>query len=110
MRDTRDSTAVKPSDEEVFAALVIAGRALGHGYAYWHRARFHFDLAGGWSIAISADHGPRLRIDACRDGVAVDTLWILAGDAHGLAGLVVGMKGAIARADQTGEVTHGHEL
>lgn len=85
---TQIPTAVTPSAARVFQALVAAGHVLGERYAYFLRGGYHFRLAPDWTMALTPESAGRIRLEACRSGAPMATLWCLADDRERLAALV----------------------
>lgn len=69
-------------------AIYVVAEALDIWECYAHEGRYHFALGGGWSIALSADSGERIRVETCRLTHPVSTMWALAHRHDRLAGLV----------------------
>lgn len=83
-----------PSPQDTYATLLRVAVFLG-ARCWLHGRRFHFPVADGWTIAVSADSGNRFRLDACRFVRPVSTLWVLAGEDERLAGCVLALRDQI---------------
>ena len=88
--------AAYPSPEKMYDALCRVGQLLDQPRCWLHERRYHFVVAEGWSIALSAESAGRLRLDVCRYVRTVTTLWVLAGEDERLAGCVLHLRNEIA--------------
>lgn len=92
MRNTAFTTAPPPSARQVCRALTAASAVLGERYAYWYAGAYHFRTeADGWTIAVTPEAADRIRIEACRGGQPMATLWCLVDDRARLAAIVAEM-------------------
>lgn len=89
-------TAPPPTFVQTVAAVRLVADELGQTTLWHHEGRFHFEIAPGWTVAISADSGERFRVDACRWGRPRATLHALANDDARLAALVRHLSADIA--------------
>lgn len=74
------TTCAPPSTAQLATALHVLRDALGRDYCFLHQGRFHFKLAGDWSLALSADSAGRFRVEACYLAVPRGSLWTFAPD------------------------------
>lgn len=81
--------ATRPSDSATYLALVRVGALLGFRRVHHYHGTYHFAFGGGWSLAISPESAGRFRVEACRWGVPMDTLWAFADDDDRLGGVVL---------------------
>lgn len=85
---TTPLTAPRPSFAQTVQAVRLVADELDLAVCWLHEGRFHFELADGFTIAISAESGERFRLDACRRGRPAASLFALANDEARLAALV----------------------
>lgn len=101
---TRD--VAPPSPAATYAALLCVADALGTDICWLLRRRYHFTVRGDYTIALSADSAGRFRVDACRLGRPVSTLWVREGEHRRLAGVVRTLN---ERLDALAASEHGGE-
>lgn len=77
----------RPNDRQTVEALIAIRDALDQPCCYHLAGRFHFQLDGSWTLALSAESAGRFRIACCRSGRPAATMWALAGDLDRLADL-----------------------
>jgi hypothetical protein len=78
-----------PNMRQTIDALRAAGAVLGTSVAYHLDGRFHFELAGDWSLALSPETAGRFRLDVCHLARPVASLWCLTRDRERLERLVL---------------------
>jgi hypothetical protein len=77
-----------PTIMQLVAAVRLVGASVGASEAiYCFEGRFAFQLDAGWWLVISPDSAQRFKIEACRGGRVLATMWCLAGDDARLAEL-----------------------
>jgi hypothetical protein len=85
--------------QAVVDAIYIAARTLDIWECYAHEGRYHFRLAAGVTIALSADSGERIRVEASRRGRPLITMWsFTACQQDRLAGLIRKMSETVPEA------------
>jgi hypothetical protein len=85
--------------QSVVDAIYIAARTLDVWECYAHDGRYHFRLGAGATIALSADSGDRIRVEACRLGRPLITMWTFtACQQDRLAGLIRKMSETVPEA------------
>jgi hypothetical protein len=78
----------KPGSEDLVAAIYLAAEILEKDECWSHDGRYHFSLGQGWSIALSAYSGDRIRVEACHLTRIRSTMFALAHRPDRLAGLI----------------------
>lgn len=82
----------QPSSDHLVEAIYAAAEALGLDECFAYEGRYHFRLPqSGWTLAISADSGDRIRVESCHLTQPVDRMWCLSHRLDRLAGLVRSM-------------------
>jgi hypothetical protein len=88
---------MKPTLHQLLASVHRAGRLLGTGRAtYCFEGRFKLDLGADWALVISADYAGRFRLEACRSGRVLATMWCAAGDQQRFDDLVLSARAEVA--------------
>jgi hypothetical protein len=79
-------------------AVYVTARTLDIWECYAHEGRYHFCLGAGLTIALSTDSGDRIRVDSCRLGRPLTTMWTFIARRDRLAGLVRKMSATVPEA------------
>lgn len=73
---------------ELYSAIEWVSELLGRDVCWLYQRRYHFELADGWTLALSAESAGRIRVETCHWTRPVVTLWTFAEDKDRLAELV----------------------